>query len=218
MNASSPSLSEIELTIALPWTHFNPASITSHFDESIISGTRAMSGSAAMRFRKRVIAALESSIASSMLTSIICAPFCTCERATSTAPAKSPERIRRENTLEPVTFVRSPTLTKSESSPIASGSRPARRMGVGDDSFADGLDRVTAVSDLTLVSDTAWPQIAHCLRDRADMRGRRAAAPADDIDEAALREILEHPRRLLGRFVVARIGHRVGKAGVRVTR
>src|SRR5207253_2897675 len=83
-------------------------------DESIIRGTRAMSGSAAMRFRKRVIAAFESSIASSMLTSINCAPFCTCERATSTAPTKSPARISLEKTLEPVTFVRSPTLTNSE--------------------------------------------------------------------------------------------------------
>ena len=49
--ASSPSFIEIELTIGLPCTHFRPASITSHFDESIITGTRAMSGSAAMRLR-----------------------------------------------------------------------------------------------------------------------------------------------------------------------
>jgi hypothetical protein len=44
---------EIELTIGLPCTHFRPASITSHFDESIITGTRAMSGSEAIRLRKR---------------------------------------------------------------------------------------------------------------------------------------------------------------------
>ena len=61
--------------------------MTSHFDESIITGTRAMSGSPAIRFRKRVIAAFESSIASSMLTSMTCAPAATCWRATSTAPA-----------------------------------------------------------------------------------------------------------------------------------
>jgi hypothetical protein len=66
------------LTIPLPCTHFRPASITSHFDESIITGTRAMSGSDAMRFRNRTIAAFESSIASSMLTSMICAPLSTC--------------------------------------------------------------------------------------------------------------------------------------------
>ncbi len=60
--------------------------MTSHFDESIITGTRAMSGSAAIRFRNLTIAAFESSIASSMLTSMICAPLATCWRATSTAP------------------------------------------------------------------------------------------------------------------------------------
>jgi hypothetical protein len=49
---SSPSFMLIELTIGLPCTHFSPASITSHFELSIITGTRAMSGSAAIRFRK----------------------------------------------------------------------------------------------------------------------------------------------------------------------
>ena len=34
------------MTIALPCTHLSPASITDHFEESIITGTRAMSGSA----------------------------------------------------------------------------------------------------------------------------------------------------------------------------
>jgi hypothetical protein len=38
-------------------------------------GTRAMSGSEAIRLRKRTIAALESSMPSSMLMSMICAPF-----------------------------------------------------------------------------------------------------------------------------------------------
>ena len=46
-----------------------------------MTGTVAMSGSAATRRRKRVIAATPSSIASSMLTSISWAPFSTCSRA-----------------------------------------------------------------------------------------------------------------------------------------
>ena len=75
----------IELTIGLPDTHLRPASITLHFELSIITGTRAMSGSAAMRLRKVVIACSLSSRASSMLTSMICAPFSTWSRATSTA-------------------------------------------------------------------------------------------------------------------------------------
>ena len=34
----------IELTIDLPWTHFSPASITSHLELSIITGLQAMFG------------------------------------------------------------------------------------------------------------------------------------------------------------------------------
>jgi hypothetical protein len=124
MNSASPSLSEIELTIGLPCTHLSPASITLHLELSIITGTRAMSGSLAIRLRKRVIALAESSIASSMLTSITCAPFSTCWRATLTASSYCSFRIIRANALEPVTLVRSPTLTNRLSSPILTGSRP----------------------------------------------------------------------------------------------
>ena len=48
--------------------------MTDHFDESIMNGTLLMSGSDAMRLTNRVIAAAESSIASSMLMSTIWAP------------------------------------------------------------------------------------------------------------------------------------------------
>ena len=85
MNFSSPSLRLIELTTPLPWMHFRPASMTDHFELSIITGTRAMSGSEATRFRKVVMAFSESSIASSMFTSMICAPFSTCCLATASA-------------------------------------------------------------------------------------------------------------------------------------
>jgi hypothetical protein len=50
-----------------------------------MTGTRAISGSPAISFRKRSIAAALSSMASSMLTSMICAPFSTCWRATTSA-------------------------------------------------------------------------------------------------------------------------------------
>ena len=59
--------------------------MTDHLDESIMTGTLLMSGSEAIRLRKRVMAASESSIASSMFTSISWAPASTCCRATSTA-------------------------------------------------------------------------------------------------------------------------------------
>ena len=77
----------MELTIALPCTHFSPASITAHFEESIMIGTREMSGSAAIRLRKVTIAFSESSMPSSMLTSSMLAPLSTCWRATSSAAA-----------------------------------------------------------------------------------------------------------------------------------
>src|SRR5690606_17465066 len=111
---SSPSFMLIELTIGLPGTHFKPASITSHFDESIMTGTRAMSGSAAISFRKVVMARSASSSPSSMFTSMICAPFSTCWRATSTAAVKLSARISFLNAAEPVTLVRSPILTKED--------------------------------------------------------------------------------------------------------
>ena len=78
LNASSPSLRLIEFTTPFPCTHLRPASMTLHLDESIMIGTRPMSGSAAMSRKNRSMAASESSNASSMLTSIIWAPFITC--------------------------------------------------------------------------------------------------------------------------------------------
>src|SRR5258708_40115392 len=103
---------EIELTIALPCTHFSPASITSHFDESIISGTRAMSGSAAIRFRKVTMTAWLSSSPASIFTSSTWAPASTCCRATLSASEYSPASISFLNFADPVTLVRSPTLMK----------------------------------------------------------------------------------------------------------
>ena len=84
-NCSSPSLRLIEFTTPLPCTHLRPASITVHFEESIMIGTRPMSGSAAISFKNFSMAASESSRPSSMLTSMIWAPLTTCCRATSRA-------------------------------------------------------------------------------------------------------------------------------------
>jgi hypothetical protein len=68
-----------------------PASITSHLEESIMIGTRAMSGSPAIRLRKRDHGgARRRACASSMLMSMTCAPFSTCWRATASACSKSP--------------------------------------------------------------------------------------------------------------------------------
>ena len=69
----------------LPCRHFRPASITSHFEESTKTGTRAMSGSVAMRFRNMVIAFTPSSRSASMFTSSRFAPLRTCSAAIPTA-------------------------------------------------------------------------------------------------------------------------------------
>ena len=95
-----------------------PASITLHLELSIMMGTREMSGSLAIRFKNRTMAAWLSSMASSMLMSMICAPFSTCWRATTNAASKSPFNIIRAKALEPVTLVRSPIFTNSESAPM----------------------------------------------------------------------------------------------------
>ena len=128
---SSPSFRLMELTIPLPWRHFSPASSTDQREESIITGTRAIAGSDAIWWRNRTIASRPSSIPSSMFTSMTWAPFSTCWRATSTAPSKSPASTRRLKAAEPVTLVRSPTLTKSDSGPTLSASRPASRHRFG---------------------------------------------------------------------------------------
>ena len=94
----------------MPCTHFRPASITDHFELSIITGTRAISGSVAMKFRKVVIEPSESSMPSSKLTSIMFAPPRTCSSATSVASVQLPSLIRRMNRFDPVTLVRSPII------------------------------------------------------------------------------------------------------------
>ena len=123
-NSSSPFFRLIEFTTALPCTHFSPASITLHFELSTMSGIRAISGSLPTKFRKRVIAASESIIPSSMFTSSRFAPPCTCCRATASAPSKSSAKINLENLGEPVMLVRSPITAKPNSDVILSGSRP----------------------------------------------------------------------------------------------
>ena len=103
--------------------------MTSHLEESIIIGTLAISGSEAIRFKKRTIAAFESNIASSMLISIICAPFSTCCLATFKASSNRLFKMSRANTLEPVTLVRSPILTNRMCDSRLKASKPESLKG-----------------------------------------------------------------------------------------
>ena len=134
--------------MGFPCTHFSPASMTDHFELSIITGTRAISGSVATRLRKRVIVSSESSSASSMLTSMMLAPPRTWSRATSAAAARSPDLTRRANRADPVTLVRSPTIRNVPSFLTVRVSSPLNRLapfpsaGVargGDPSAADAV-------------------------------------------------------------------------------
>ena len=127
MKFSSPSFNEIELTIPFPWIHFRPATMISHLELSIIIGTRAISGSEAMRFKNFTIASFPSIIPSSMLMSMICAPPSTCSFATESAASKSFSLIMRKNAREPVTLVRSPIFVKLLSGVMVMASSPDNR-------------------------------------------------------------------------------------------
>ena len=110
--------------MAFPCTHFSAAVMTSQLEESTITGTFAISGSAAMMLRNVVISCLASSKASSILISMTRAPSATCLRAMVTASSYFFSLMSRRNFLEPATLHRSPTLTNPISGVTTSGSRP----------------------------------------------------------------------------------------------
>ena len=200
-NSSSPSLRLIELTTPRPWSWRSPASSTDHLELSTMTGTAAMSGSAARRRRNRVMAATPSSIASSMFTSSSTAPFTTWSRAIATAsssPARSSPRapaISRANLREPVTLVRSPMLTKAPPGiGMVSGSRPARWVAVPRSGMARGAIARDRRGD-----------------GRGVLRGG-AAAGARDVEQAGPRPLAQGGGHLRGGLVVA--AQLVGEAGV----
>ena len=131
-----------------------------------------------------------------MLTSTIWAPFSTCWRATSSAVSKSPSRMSLANRAEPVTLVRSPTLTNSE---------------VG--SIGEGLEAAQA-AHRRAACGARGGQAGDRVGDRFDMRRSGPAAAAHQVDEAGLGELSQHRPHLFRRLVVAAEG--VGKAGVGV--
>ena len=122
-----------------------------------------------------------------MLTSIIWAPALDLLARDLQRPPRTPRREPAcANLRDPVTLVRSPTFTKMLSGPIGEGLEAAEpaawRAGVGRD---------------------AGREVAHGVGEGADVRGRRAAAPAHEIQQAVLRELAQHLRHLLRRLVVA---------------
>ena len=87
-------------------------------------GTRHISGSDAINLKNFIIAFSLSIKPSSMLTSIICAPFLTCSIATDNASSYLFSFINLLNFKEPVIFVLSPILIKFVSLKIDKGSSP----------------------------------------------------------------------------------------------
>ena len=142
------------------------------------------------------MAASESSMASSMFTSITLAPLRTCSAATSSAVAKSPARISSAKRRDPVTLVRSPIIRKLESSRSTSGSSPARRVsGSGTGMRARGLALGRG-------------------GDGADVVRGGAAAAAHDVHEPARGELAQLAGRLVRALVVLAEGVRQAGVGV----
>ena len=156
--------------------------MTLHFELSTMTGTAAMSGSTAIRRRKRVIAATPSSIASSMFTSISWAPFATCSRAIATASSSRPSATRRANLREPVTLVRSPTLTKAlPGGGMTTGRRPARRVAGGIAGTARGGRPATAAAIAVMCAGVVPQQPPATLSRPCSAHSRVAAAIASGV-------------------------------------
>ena len=136
-------------------------------------GSRATSGSVAMRFRNVVIASLGvEQVGVHVHVEEVRAAAHLLERDLDRARRSRPPRSARRKRAEPVTFVRSPIITKP---------------GVGPD-----LERLEAAE----ARRAAWRfgtrlagQSLTRVRDRPDVLGRRAAAAADDVHEAGLGEL-----------------------------
>ena len=163
--------------------------MTSHFEESIITGTLAMSGSRGDEVeeprhrRGRVEHRLVHVDVDDLGARVDLL------RGRPRPPRRTgPSRMSLANLREPVTFVRSPTLTKTlPGCGIVSGSRPDRR-----------------VLALDVRRSTRGGSAGDGLGDRPDVGRRRPAAAAGDVDQAVAGELRRAARpSSSGRLVVA---------------
>ncbi len=125
---SSPSFKLMELTTGRPCILFSPSFMTFQSEESIITGTRAISGSTPMRDKNAAISATESSIESSRFTSTIFAPAATCDAAMLIASSIDFSFISLRNLRLPATLHLSPTDMNSPQPSTSRDSSPARIM------------------------------------------------------------------------------------------
>mmetsp|Transcript_100881 Transcript_100881/g.282738 ORF Transcript_100881/g.282738 Transcript_100881/m.282738 type:complete len:205 (+) Transcript_100881:268-882(+) len=123
-NSSSPTFNEMEFTMLFPWTHFNPSSITGHFDESIMNGNLATFGSVTHKRMNLPIADWPSIKSESKLKSKMSAFFSHWARHTSIASSHLWESTNFLNFAEPIRLQRSPTHWKPLSGVKVHGSKP----------------------------------------------------------------------------------------------
>ena len=164
-------------------------------------GTRQMSGSVAMRFRKCVIASSPSSMPSSMLTSMML-------RAALDLLPRDGQRlleIAGEDELGELGRAGDVGALADDDEVVSgrsvSGSSPLRHSGRGSRSLRPAAAR--------------GGQSAHRFGDGLDVRGRGAAAAADDVEPALLGPIADLRRQRLRRLGKAGGRERIGQAGVR---
>ena len=162
--------------------------------ESIISGALT---SRTSRSRKPSMSPTSSRSGSCRQTSSTCAPALTCARPTSAAASYCPSAISRLNLRLPRTLVRSPTRSGRLSAVSSTASRPETRAR----RWRGTAPRRAAVDQPG---------------EGRDVRRRRAAAAADEVEPAGVEEAAEHAREDLRPLGVAPVLVRqagVGHAG-----
>ena len=163
-----------------------------------MTGTRAMSGSVAIRFRKRVIAArrVEHRLVHVDVDDL---------RAVLDLLARDATRLL-------VLLVQDQAREGLRAGDVGALADVDEQRVVGD------VERLEAGQPQRLRQrrHRARRHAVDRARDRADVIRRRAAAAAGDVDEARVGELPQQRRRDLGRLVEAGVAHRVGQAGVRI--
>ena len=115
--------------------------MTDHFELSTMTGTVAMSGSAAIRRRNRVIAATPSSIASSMFTSISWAPLVDLlagdvDRLVLGAIGDQPGELARAGHVRPLADVDERVARRRDDQRLEPGQAGRRRSAPGSGAVA----------------------------------------------------------------------------------
>ncbi len=176
--ARSPSLIEIELTTGLPCTHSSPASITSNFDESIITGHAGDVGLGGDQVEERHhrLTRVEQTLVHvdvDHLGAVLDLVAGDVERLGEVAVLDQPAELGRAGDVGALADVDEGDVVGERERLEPRELQRASPLGRSPGGLAgDGVD------------------------DRGDVVGRGAAAAADDVDEPGLGELAEDRRRL----------------------